>query len=66
MNEAMKAYGVFLEKEWGDTLIYSDALSYAIYENWDVADVFKMEMEDRFPSAKYCLKEMGIEVKMNE
>ena len=68
MKEKMQAYGVFLEEEWGDTLIYSDVMSYAIYEKQELAVEFKRDMNDRWAGTGtvYIVKPMCMEVDEDE
>lgn len=66
MNERKKAYGVFLVKGNEKTLIFSDVMSYAIYEREDQGDTFKREMERRWPETIYETQAMNIEAIKNE
>lgn len=62
MKKYTTAYGVFLEKDRIEKLIFSDDETYAIYERTEAAEAFKSEMCGRWSNTKYKVKEIIMEV----
>jgi len=56
----MKVYGVFHDN-W---LIFSDVMSYAIYEEENLAKEFMREMQSRLPGVDYTVCEMELDVEV--
>lgn len=54
----MKAYGVF----HNEILIFSDVMTYAIYEKRNFADSFMLEMHGYYPDASYSVREIEMDV----
>lgn len=61
-----EAYGVFLINGEKATLIFSDDEGYAVYERYEQAGAFKIEMTGRWENTTYEVKEVVIEEKASE
>lgn len=56
----MIAYGVF----HNDILIFSDVMTYAIYEKRPFAESFMREMQGYYPNAPYNVRELELNVEV--
>ena len=54
----MKVYGVF----HNDILIFSDIMTYAIYEKMIFAESFMREMQGYYPDETYSVREIELNV----
>lgn len=66
MNYKREAYGVFLLVDKKATLIFGDDGSYAVYERYETAKAFKIEMDIRWRNVAYEVKEVTIEAKTDD
>ena len=56
----MKAYGVFHK----DILIFSDVMTYAVYEKENFAESFMREMQGYYPDAPYSVRKIELDVEV--